>query len=584
LKREWVDQITKENVGKLTTVAGWVHRRRDHGGIIFIDLRDRSGLLQIKFDPLINEEAFKIADSLRSEYVIEVEGMVILRTKENINPEMTSGEIEIEGLKLIIHNQAQTPPFMISKEQVIDEAVTLKYRYLDLRREHLQQNLIARHKVVNAIRSFLNEEEFLEIETPILNKSTPEGARDYLVPSRVNPGNFYALPQSPQLYKQLLMVAGFERYYQIAKCFRDEDLRADRQPEFTQVDLEMSFVDETEVMRITDGVLAAALKSVGKQYPAEIPVITYQDAVDQYGSDRPDLRFDMKLIDMSDIAAASQLQVFRSVVDSGGIVKAINAKKADGVISRKELDSLKDFVSSYGAKGLAWITIRENELSSPIAKFFDQQQLDSIIERAGGQVGDIILFVADNKKVVHDSLGNLRLHLAEKMGLLDKNDFKFCWVIDFPMFEPNEQGKPTSLHHPFTMPKGAAEDPFNLTSMAYDIILNGIELGGGSIRIHDLATQKKVFSLLGIGEDEAQEKFGFLLDALAYGAPPHGGLALGLDRLIMLLTGSDSIREVMAFPKTKSAEDLMSGAPGRVSSKQLDELHLVSLAEEKDTK
>jgi aspartyl-tRNA synthetase len=380
------------------------------------------------------------------------------------------------------------------------------------------------------------------------------------------------------------MISGYERYYQIARCFRDEDLRADRQPEFTQIDLEMSFVEEKDVMEVTNGILAAALKSTGRTYPETIPMITYQDAVNNYGTDRPDLRFDMKLVDLSDIAAGSELQVFKTIVDKGGMVKAINAKKADGVISRKELDSLKDYVGNFGAKGLAWITVRENELSSPIAKFFQQNQLDQILKKMSAEVGDIILFVADQKKVVHDALGNLRLHLAEKMGLLKKDDFKFCWVVDFPMFEPDENGKPTSLHHPFTMPKGNSQEPFEMTSMAYDMILNGIELGGGSIRIHELATQKKIFKMLGIDDQEAADKFGFLLDALSFGAPPHGGLALGLDRLIMLLTGSDSIREVIAFPKTKSAEDLMSGAPGIVSKKQLDELHLVSIAEDNNEK
>jgi len=576
----WIGTIAKAAVGEEIKVAGWVHRRRDHGGIIFIDLRDRSGILQIKFDKTIDNKAYQIADSLRSEYVVEIVGTVVARSEENINPEMPTGEVEVEGTNLTIHNQSKTPPFMISKEQTIDEAVTLRYRYLDLRRDQIQNKLIIRHKVVTNIRTFLNSEDFLEIETPILNKSTPEGARDYLVASRVHPSKFYALPQSPQLYKQLLMVAGFEKYYQIAKCFRDEDLRADRQPEFTQIDLEMSFVDQDDVMKLTNGILSAALESIGKKYPTDIPIITYQDAIENYGSDRPDLRFDIKLIDMSDIAAQSELQVFRSIVDKGGIVKAINAKKADGIISRKELDSLKDYVGNYGAKGLAWITIRENELSSPIAKFFTQEQLDEIIKRADGEVGDIILFVADTKKVVHDSLGNLRTLVAQKLDLIDKNDFKFCWVVDFPMFEKNDLGNPTSLHHPFTMPNGDNEDPFKLISKAYDIILNGIELGGGSIRIHDLDTQKKVFSLLGISDEEASEKFGFLLEGLAYGAPPHGGLALGLDRLVMLLTNSDSIRDVIAFPKTKSAEDLMSGAPGSVTQKQLDELHLATLTEE----
>ncbi len=571
--------LNKNNVGQEITVRGWVNRRRDHGGVIFVDLRDRSGILQVAFSQEINADAHVAAEELRSEYVVEISGRIIARTPENVNPKMATGEVELEGLALTVLNKAKTPIFSIADDQEVDEAIRLKYRYLDLRREKLRNNLILRSKIVKAMRDYLDTEGYLEIETPILTKSTPEGARDYLVPSRVKKGSFFALPQSPQLFKQLLMVSGMEKYYQVARCFRDEDLRADRQPEFTQVDIEASFVKQEDIINMTNGLLKAALAAAGFAYPKEIPHIKYDDAINRYGSDAPDLRFGMELVDISEIAAQSELKVFREVVDRGGMVKTINVKGADGKLSRKDLDGYKDFVGKFGAKGLAWITIRENEINSPIAKFFSEEQLQGIIKKADGQVGDILLFVADTKKVVHESLAKLRIALAHQLGLIEPNKFAFCWVVDFPMFEKTDEGKLTSVHHPFTMPLDAALNE-NTKAAAYDIVLNGVELGGGSLRIHNSEQQAEVLKALNIGEQEAQEKFGFLLEALQYGAPPHGGLAIGLDRLIMMLTGSESIRDVIAFPKTKSAECLLTAAPSAVDLKQLDELGIETVEQE----
>lgn len=571
--------LNKNNVGQEITVRGWVNRRRDHGGVIFVDLRDRSGILQVAFSQEINADAHVAAEELRSEYVVEISGRIIARTPENVNPKMATGEVELEGLALTVLNKAKTPIFSIADDQEVDEAIRLKYRYLDLRREKLRNNLILRSKIVKAMRDYLDTEGYLEIETPILTKSTPEGARDYLVPSRVKKGSFFALPQSPQLFKQLLMVSGMEKYYQVARCFRDEDLRADRQPEFTQVDIEASFVKQEDIINMTNGLLKAALAAAGFSYPKEIPHIKYDDAINRYGSDAPDLRFGMELVDISEIAAQSELKVFREVVDRGGMVKTINVKGADGKLSRKDLDGYKDFVGKFGAKGLAWITIRENEINSPIAKFFSEEQLQGIIKKADGQVGDILLFVADTKKVVHESLAKLRIALAHQLGLIEPNKFAFCWVVDFPMFEKTDEGKLTSVHHPFTMPLDAALNE-NTKAAAYDIVLNGVELGGGSLRIHNSEQQAEVLKALNIGEQEAQEKFGFLLEALQYGAPPHGGLAIGLDRLIMMLTGSESIRDVIAFPKTKSAECLLTAAPSAVDLKQLDELGIETVEQE----
>ncbi|MDR1997605.1 MAG: aspartate--tRNA ligase [Candidatus Margulisbacteria bacterium] len=567
--------LCKADIGQTVQVRGWVNRRRDHGGVIFVDLRDRSGLVQVTFSQAIEAAAHSRANELRSEFVIALSGRVIARTPENINPAMATGEIEIEGQELTLLNTARTPPISVADEQEVDEAIRLRYRYLDLRRDKLQKNLILRSNITRRVREYLYEQDFLEIETPLLTRSTPEGARDYLVPSRVKPGRFYALPQSPQLFKQLLMVAGYEKYFQIAKCFRDEDLRADRQPEFTQIDIEQSFADEKAIMTLVNGLLARILPLIGKTYPAQVPEISYADALNFYGSDAPDLRFDLRLIDISEIAAQSELKDFREVVDRGGIVKAINVKKADGRLSRRELDAYKDFVGKFGAKGLAWITIRENELNSPIAKFFTQAQLDAIIQKTGGEVGDILLFVADTRKVVHDALGRLRCLIARDLQLYTPQEFKFCWVVRFPLFEQNAEGKLTSVHHPFTKPLDDKFDEHTLAA-AYDIVLNGVELGGGSLRIYRAEEQQKVFAALGIGAEEAREKFGFLLEAFQYGAPPHGGVALGLDRLVMLLSGAESIRDVIAFPKTKSAECLLTEAPSVVALEQLQELGLKS--------
>ncbi|MDR2431613.1 MAG: aspartate--tRNA ligase [Candidatus Margulisbacteria bacterium] len=562
-----------QDLGSVVEVRGWVNRRRDHGGVIFVDLRDRSGIVQVTFSQSGGPAVHKLADELRSEFVISLSGLVIARTPENVNPEMPTGEIEIAAQELTILNTAKTPPISIADEQEVDEAVRLRYRCLDLRREKLKNNLILRSEITRKTREYLHALDFLEIETPLLTRSTPEGARDYLVPSRVKQGRFYALPQSPQLFKQLLMVSGYEKYFQIAKCFRDEDLRADRQPEFTQIDIELSFAGEKAIRELTNGLLKQLLPLAGREYPDAVPEIAYADAINYYGSDAPDLRFDLKLTDISEIAAQSELKVFKEVVDRGGIVKAINVKKADGRLSRSALEAYKEFVGKFGAKGLAWITIRENELNSPIAKFFTQAQLEAVIKKTGGEVGDILLFVADKKKIVHEALGKLRCAVARDLRLYDPADFQFCWVVKFPLFEKNAEGRLTSAHHPFTQPLDDRLDE-NTLSAAYDIVLNGVELGGGSLRIYRADEQQKVFAALGIAPAEAGEKFGFLLDAFQYGAPPHGGIALGLDRLVMLLSGAESIRDVIAFPKTKSAECLLTEAPAPAAPEQLQELGL----------
>jgi aspartyl-tRNA synthetase len=561
-------------------LRGWVQKRRDHGGLIFIDLRDRSGVVQVVFTPGTYQDAFNLAEGVRNEYVLALEGKVEARPEGTLNPNMATGEVEIYASALEVLNVAKNPPFYIMDNVDVDENVRLKYRYLDLRRPEMQQNLILRHKVTKKMRDFLDNQGFVEIETPMLTKSTPEGARDYLVPSRVHPGEFYALPQSPQIFKQLLMVSGMEKYFQIVRCFRDEDLRADRQPEFTQLDVEMSFVTADDVINIMENMIADIFRDA-KGIEVELPIkrLTYQEAMDRYGSDKPDVRFGLELVNVSDLVVASEFKVFADVVKNGGEVKAINGKGCAS-FPRREIDGLGKFVSIYGAKGLAWIVLSEEGIKSPIAKFFSEEQLQAIIDRLDGKVGDILFFVADKPKVVADSLGHLRVELAERLGLINPNDYKFVWVTEFPLLEYDEGEKRWfAMHHPFTSPMDEDleymhTEPGKIRAKAYDLALNGYELGGGSIRIHRRDVQEKMFALLGLGKEEAEEKFGFMLEAFEFGTPPHGGIAFGLDRIMMLLSGRDNIRDVIAFPKTQSASDLMTAAPSPVDSKQLGELHI----------
>ncbi len=559
---------------------GWVQRRRDHGGLIFIDLRDREGVAQLALDPDRDSEAHAKADTVRGEYVIAITGTVSPRPEGTINPKMKTGEVEIEVRELKILNQSKTPPFGLDEHTEVAENLRLKYRYLDLRRSALQHNMIMRHKIARAVRTYLDEERFLEIETPVLTKSTPEGARDFLVPSRINSGHFYALPQSPQLFKQLLMVSGYDRYCQIVKCFRDEDLRADRQPEFTQIDCEMSFVTSDDVITIMETMIARVFKeTLNLEVTLPVARMTYTEALDRFGVDNPDLRFELELVDITALAQGCGFKVFADVAAQHGLVKGINAKEC-GHFSRKDMDDLTDFVKIYGAKGLAWVKVNEDGWQSPIGKFFTPEEMEQINQAFDAKPGDLLMFVADRATVTNESLGRLRGHLGNKLGLTDKNTYKFVWITDFPLLEwDEEEQRHCAVHHPFTAPREADiplldTDPGKACAQAYDLVLNGSEIGGGSIRIHDQQIQSKMFELLGIGAEEAQTKFGFLLDALQYGAPPHGGLAFGLDRLAMIITGSDSIRDVIAFPKTQKGTCLLSDAPGEVDEKQLQELSL----------
>ncbi len=581
--------LNSEHIDQTVTLCGWVDRRRDHGGVIFLDVRDRAGIVQVVFDP-DTAEAFALADRVRSEYVLKITGRVRARTEATINPNMATGQIEVLGKELVILNQADTPPFQLDEHTSVSEEVRLHYRYMDLRRSEMQQRLVLRSKITSAVRASLEAQGFLDIETPILTRATPEGARDYLVPSRTHPGQFFALPQSPQLFKQLLMVSGFDRYYQIAKCFRDEDLRADRQPEFTQIDIEASFIDESDIMGITETMIRDLFSSVLNVDLGDFPRMTYADAMERFGSDKPDLRIPYELVSVDDLMQQVDFKVFKAPADDPeGRVAAL---KIDGgaQLSRKVIDDYTDYVGIYGAKGLAWVKVNQLAdgvagLQSPILKFMPDEIVMSLMERIGAKDGDIVFFGAGKRQMVEESMGALRIKVGHDMGAVAAG-WAPLWVVDFPMFEKAGDGSWTALHHPFTSPSCTPEEleanPGQALSRAYDMVLNGTELGGGSIRIHDQAMQRAVFRVLGIEAEEAEEKFGFLLQALKYGAPPHGGLAFGLDRLVMLMTGAQSIRDVIAFPKTQSAACVMTDAPGTVDAKALRELN-IRLREQKTT-
>ena len=578
-KKQSCANLTENEIDKETVLAGWASTIRDLGGIIFVELRDKTGLFQLVADPQVNPEVHAVLSKIKPEYVIQAEGKISKRPDETVNEKLKTGTIEMYPSKVTVLSSAQTLPFVLDDNNV-SEDVRLKYRYLDLRREKMMQNFQLRHNIVKAIRNYLNSLDFMEVETPILIKATPEGARDYLVPSRIHDGKFYALPQSPQIFKQLLMVAGFEKYYQIAKCFRDEDLRADRQPEFTQVDMEMSFVNQDDVIKMTEGLIEHAFKAAGVEVKAPFKRITYKEAMDKYGSDKPDTRFGLELFDVTDIMQASTFEAFKAVINNGGTVRAIKIPGIAGY-SRKEMDDVRNLAISFGAKGLAWITYMENgEVKSPVLKFLNEDQIKEIQTRAQAQNGDIVFFVADHPQIVFDVLGRFRLYFGQKLNMIDESKHDLLWVVDFPLFEQSlEDGSFKSVHHPFTMPAledidKLENDKGNVKSIAYDIVYNGNELGGGSIRIHDAEIQRKVFNALGLTPEDIKEKFEFMIDAFKYGTPPHGGLAIGLDRLVALLLRANSIREVIAFPKNSAAKDLMTNAPSLASEEQLRELHL----------
>ncbi|MBZ5749353.1 aspartate--tRNA ligase [Metabacillus rhizolycopersici] len=575
-------EVPESAIGETVVLKGWVQKRRDLGGVIFIDFRDRTGVVQIVFNSETSEEALAIAEKVRNEYVLDIKGKVVLRDEETVNPNIATGKIEVLVENVTIINAAKNPPFMIEdKSEEVSEDVRLKYRYLDLRRPALFNTIKMRHNVTKSMRNFLDENGFLDIETPILTKSTPEGARDYLVPSRVHEGEFYALPQSPQIFKQLLMVSGFDKYYQIARCFRDEDLRADRQPEFTQIDIEASFMSQDDIMSMAEEMMARIMRETkGIEIERPIQRMSYDEAMGRFGSDKPDTRFGLELVDVGEIVKDSGLKVFASVVANGGQVKSINVKGAAANYSRKDMDALAEFVAPYGAKGLAWLKVEEDGLKGPIIKFFTEEEQNGLLKTLDATVGDLLVFVADKKSVVADALGALRVKLGKELQLIDESKFNFLWVVDWPLLEYDEVTKRyKAAHHPFTMPAREdldlfETDPASMKAQAYDIVLNGYELGGGSIRIFEKDIQEKMFKLLGFSEEEAKEQFGFLLDAFEYGTPPHGGIALGLDRLVMLLAGRTNLRDTIAFPKTASASDLLTNAPSTVSEAQLEELSL----------
>lgn len=574
-------QLREEHEGKEVQLKGWVQRRRDLGGLIFLDLRDRSGIVQVVFNPEVSSEALKIAEKVRNEFVLDIKGKVVAREEGTYNENIATGKIEVQAEGLTIINAAKPSPFLIEDKVDASEEVRLKYRYLDLRRPVMQETFKLRHRVTKLMRDFLDENEFLEIETPILTKSTPEGARDYLVPSRVHDGQFYALPQSPQLFKQLLMVSGYERYYQIARCFRDEDLRADRQPEFTQVDIETSFMETEDLLTMMEKMMTKVLKEAkGVDIEAPFPRMSYDEAMARYGSDKPDTRFGLELVNVSEIVKDSGFKVFANAVNSGGQVSAINVTGASDKYSRKDIDKLTEFVSNYGAKGLAWLKVEEDGIKGPISKFFSEQEQEALTKTLSTNAGDLLLFVADENQVVLDSLGALRLKLGKELELIDESKFNFLWITDWPLLEFDaDAGRYFAAHHPFTMPVREDLDkldtaPEQVRANAYDLVLNGYELGGGSQRIYERNIQEKMFKALGFTEEEAREQFGFLLEAFEYGTPPHGGIAFGLDRFVMILAGRTNLRDTIAFPKTASASDLLTNAPGEVSTDQLLDLNL----------
>ena len=580
-------QLTEQNVGQEVTVMGWVDTRRDLGGLIFIDVRDTSGVMQCVFDSAEYKDFAKV-ESLRNEYVVAIRGKVLLRDEETINPNIATGTIEVRATDLKILSAAKTPPFYIEDGVNVREELRLKYRYLDLRRPEMQAKMKMRHQVMQLVRNYFSENGFLEIETPMLAKSTPEGAREYLVPSRIQPHKFYALPQSPQMFKQLLMVSGLDRYFQIVRCFRDEDLRADRQPEFTQIDLEMSFVSPDDVMSVNEKLVQKIFQETwGMDLPVPFRRLTYREAMDRFGSDKPDTRFGLELCEISDLVANTNFKVFASIVKNGGTVRGINVKGGVDKFARRELDALVEYVKQYGAKGMAWISVKENELQSPIVKFFTEEETKAILDRMGAEVGDVLMFVSDvNEDVVFDALGHLRLHLGEKLGLIDHDKLDVLWVTEFPLLEYSaEEKRFVAKHHPFTMPMDEDiqyldSDPGRVRAKAYDLVINGMEAGGGSCRIYTPDLQAKMFDVLGLSHEEAQDKFGFLIEGFQYGTPPHGGMAYGLDRLVMILTKSKSIRDVIAFPKVQSGTCPLTGAPYYVEQKQLDELHIETTQEE----